>query len=144
MKSLTRFVTKFTSLIVAVLSCFDRVRFTGYLPITSGTALEGFVNHVLRIRRCEFMAFAEKQSEIIVEHAKRLAEQAGAVYEFLQGSHRKEAIVDKILRERPVSQGLIHVLCCMECCPSFKLKRGKDRPSLVNAETAARPVLLFP
>ena len=27
MKSLSRFVTKFTSLIVAVLSCFDRVIF---------------------------------------------------------------------------------------------------------------------
>jgi hypothetical protein len=142
MKSLTRFVTKFTSLIVAVLSCFDRVRFTGYLPITSGTALEGFVDHVLRIRRCEFMAFAEKQSEIVVEHAKRLAEQAGAEYEFLQGSHRKETIVDKILRERPISQGLICVLCCMECCPSFKLKHGKDRPSLVNARRQQR-VLYF-
>jgi hypothetical protein len=142
MKALTRFVTKFTSLIVAVLSCFDRVRFTGHLPISSARALEGFVDHVLRIRRCEFMAFAEEQSEIVIDHAKRLAEQAGAGYQFLQGSHRKEAIVDKILRERPISQGLICVLCCMECCPSFKLKRGKDRPSLINARRQQR-VLYF-
>ena len=41
MKTLSRFVTKFTSLIVAVLSCFDRVIFKGYLPITNGAALEG-------------------------------------------------------------------------------------------------------
>ena len=73
MKTLSRFVAKFTSLIVAVLSCFDRVRFTGYLPISNGPALEGFVDHVLKIRRCDFMAFAEKQSEILVDHAKRLA-----------------------------------------------------------------------
>jgi hypothetical protein len=33
MKALTRFVIKFTSLIVGVLLCFDRVRFTGRLPI---------------------------------------------------------------------------------------------------------------
>ena len=142
MKTLSRFVTKFTSLIVAVLSCFDRVRFTGHLPISSARALEGFVDHVLRIRRCEFMAFAGEQSEILINHAKQLAEQAGAGYEFLQGSHRKETIVDRILRERPVSQGLICVLCCMECCPSFRLKPCKGRPSLINARRQQR-VLYF-
>jgi hypothetical protein len=31
MKRLSRFVAKFTSLIVAVLSCFDRVIFKGHL-----------------------------------------------------------------------------------------------------------------
>jgi hypothetical protein len=142
MKVFSRFVAKFASLIVAVLTCFDRVRFTGYLPITSARALEGFVDHGLKIRRCEFMAFAGKQSEFVVEHAKRLAEQAGAAYQFLQGPHRKETIVDNLLRQRPISQGLICVLCCMECCPSFKLKHGKDRPSLVNARRQQR-VLYF-
>ena len=62
MKTLSRFVAKFTSLIVGVLSCFDRVIFKGYLPLTNGPALEGFVDHVLRIRRKDFMAFAEGQS----------------------------------------------------------------------------------
>src|SRR5271163_3918867 len=85
MKTLTRFVTKFTSLIAAVLSCFDRVIIKGYLPITNGPALEGFVDHVLKIRRCDFMAFAEEQSETLVNHAKRLAHEAGAEYRFLQG-----------------------------------------------------------
>ncbi len=41
MKTLSRFVAKFTSLIVGVLSCFDRVIFKGYLPLTNGPALEG-------------------------------------------------------------------------------------------------------
>ncbi len=59
MKTLSRFVAKFTNLIVAVLSCFDRVIFKGYPPITNGPALEGFVDHILKIRRCDFMDFAE-------------------------------------------------------------------------------------
>ncbi len=54
MKTLLRFVIKFTSLVVAVLSCFDRVIFKGYLPITNGLALAGFVDHILKIRRCDF------------------------------------------------------------------------------------------
>ena len=69
MKTLSRFVTKFTNLIVAVLFCFDRVIFKGYLPITNGPALEGFVDHILKIRRCDFMDFAEEQSECLVDHA---------------------------------------------------------------------------
>ena len=84
MKTLSRFVIKFTSLIVSVLSCFDRVIFKGYLPITNGPALEGFVDCVLKIRRCDFMAFAEEQSETVVAYAKRLAQEAGAEYQFFQ------------------------------------------------------------
>src|SRR3974377_1549324 len=132
-KTLPRFAVKFTSLIVAVLSCFDRVIFKGYLTITNGPALEGFVDHVLKIRRKDFMDFAEKQSEPLVNFAKRLAQEAGAEYHYLQGAHRKDKLVDKLLRQRPISDGLICVLCCMECCPSFKLIHAKDRPRLINA-----------
>jgi hypothetical protein len=142
MKTLSRFVAKFTNLIVAVLSCFDRVIFKGHLPIGYGSALEQFVDHVLKIRRKDFMAFAEEKSEILVEHAKRLAQQAGAEYRFLQGAHRKDKLVDDILRKRPISEGLICVFCCMECCGSFRLIGGNDRPRLVNARRQQR-VLYF-
>ena len=80
MKTLSRFVAKFTNLIVAVLSCFDRVIFKGYLLITNEPALEGFVDHILKIRRCDFMDFAEEQSESFVDHANRLARVPGTPY----------------------------------------------------------------
>jgi hypothetical protein len=142
MKTLSRFIVKFTSLIVAMLSCFDRVIFKGHLPIANAPALEAFVDFVLKIRRADFMAFAQEQSETLVDHAQRLAQQAGAEYRFLQGAHRKDKLVDDILRQRPISGGLICVLCCMECCGSFKLISGKDRPRLVNARRQQR-VLYF-
>jgi hypothetical protein len=139
MKTLSRFAAKFTSLIVAVLSCFDRVIFKGHLPISNGPALEGFVDHVLKIRRCDFMAFAERQSEALVDHAKRLAAEAGVEYRFLQGSHRKDKLVDEILRRRPdLVEGLVCAFCCMECCPSFKLVYGEGRPRLVDARRRQR------
>jgi hypothetical protein len=142
LKTLSRFVVKFTGLIVALLSGFDRVRFKGYLPLTNAPALEGFVDHVLKIRRCDFMAFAQQQSETLVDHARRLAAEAGAEYRFLQGHHRKDKLVDEILRQRSIVEGLICVLCCMETGPSFKLVRGKGRPRLVNARRPQR-VLYF-
>jgi hypothetical protein len=143
MKTLSRFVAKFTGLIVAVLSCFDRVIFKGHLPISNGPALEGFVDHVLKIRRCDFMAFAEQQSETLVDRARRAAEEAGVEYRFLKGSPRKDQLVDAILRQRSdLVEGLIAVFCCMECCPSFKLVYGQGRPRLVDARRQQR-VLYF-
>src|SRR5215831_14940177 len=143
MKTLSRFVAKFTSLIVAVLSCFDRVIFKGHLPISNGPALEGFVDHVLKIRRCDFLAFAAQQSEALVEHAKRVAEEGGVEYRFLQGPHRKDKLVDEILRRRSdLVEGLVAVFCCRECGPSFKLVSGDGRPRRVNARRQQR-VLYF-
>ena len=142
MKTLSRFVTKFTNLIVAVLSCFDRVIFKGHLPINNGKALEGFVDHVLKICRKDFMAFAEKSSQALVDHAQRVAQEAGAEYRFLQGHHRKDKRVDEILRQRPILEGLVCVFCCMECCPSFKMVGGEGRPRLVSARRQQR-VLYF-
>jgi hypothetical protein len=66
MKTLSRFVAKFTSLIVAVLSCLDRVIFKGHVHIANAPALEGFVDHVLKISRCDLMAAAEQKSEALV------------------------------------------------------------------------------
>jgi hypothetical protein len=116
--------------------------FKGYLPITNGQALEGFVDCVLKIRRCDFMAFAEEQSKVLVDFAKRMAQEAGAQYRFLQGHHRKDKLIDEMLRQRPIFAGLIGVLCCMETCPSFKLVYGKGRPRLINARRPQR-VLYF-
>jgi hypothetical protein len=141
-KTLSRFVTKFTKLIVAMLSCFDRVIFKGYLFISNPQSLEGFIDRVLQIRRCDFMAFAEKQSAIVVDHAKRMAERFGVEYRHLRGAHRKEVLVDEILRQRAINSGLICVLCCMECYPSFKLRYGKGRRSLVNLRSAHLPLII--
>ncbi len=55
MKTLSRFVTKFTRLIVAVLSCFDRVIFKGHLALAAPRELEYFVDCVLKVRRSVLM-----------------------------------------------------------------------------------------
>ena len=57
---------------------------------------------------------AKEQSESLVNHAKRLAQEAGAENHYLQGPHRKDKLVDKLLRQRPISEGLICVLCSKE------------------------------
>ena len=73
MKTLSRFVSKFTSLIVAVLSCFDRVIFKGHLALSAPCELEYFVDRVLNVRRSDFMKnLAPQYSDRLVAHAQGL------------------------------------------------------------------------
>ena len=125
------FLVKFASSIIAVLGCHDRVLFKGHLPFSDEAHLNRFVDYTLRMKRKDFLAFAEQQSELLVTHAKDLATVHGAPYVYLQGRHRKEDLVQQHLRERRLSDGLVCVLCCQETCRTVKLRYGDGRPRLV-------------
>ena len=45
------FIEKFGGSISSTLECFDRVIFKGHLPFQNEARLNGFVDHVLKIRR---------------------------------------------------------------------------------------------
>jgi hypothetical protein len=111
MKAGNAFLVKFASSIIAVLGCHDRVIFKGHLPFSDEAHLNRFVDHTLRIRRKDFLAFAAEKSERLVTSAKGFAAQHGAPYVYLQGRHRKEDLVQQQIRERRLSEGLVCVLC---------------------------------
>jgi hypothetical protein len=136
------FVLKFASSIVAVLSCFDRVIFKGHLPFGDEAHLNRFVDHRLGMRRKDFLRFLEGKSDELVTHAQALAEQHGAAYRYLQGRHRKEALVQQTIRDRHLDSGLVCVLCCQETCRTVKLRYGQGRPRLVFTSRPQR-VLYF-
>ena len=130
------FVKKFARIIIGTLSCFDRVIFKGHLPFGGDAQLNAFVDNVLRIRRKDFLPMLETLSAQLVDHAKSLAEAAGRPYEYHQGKFRKEAYIQKMIREYRVTEGLVAVLCCQETCRTVKLRYGDKRPWL---EFAYRP-----
>src|ERR1700677_5103405 len=115
MKTVCSFVTKFASLISWVLSCFDRVIFKGYLPISRPDQFERFVDYILKIRRADFLnAVGPKLSERLVEHARRFAKLYGRNYDYRPGEIDKDAWAKEQLEWSPVKEGLIGVLCVME------------------------------
>jgi hypothetical protein len=126
----SRFTQQFASSIVNTLQCFDRVIFKGYLPFGSDQHLNGFVDGALKIRRMDFLPLLEERSQQLVDHAKQLASDAGAPYQLVQGKHRKEQLVDEVIRERKLSEGLITVLQCQEVCRTVKLFHAQGRPRL--------------
>src|SRR5436309_8321602 len=112
MQTVCSFVTKFSSLIVCVLSCFDRVIFKGHLPISRPSEFEKFVDYRLKVRRCDFLkTIAPQWSERLVDHAKDYAQQQGRLYEYRQGPIDKDAWAKEQLRQHPVHDGLVGVLC---------------------------------
>jgi hypothetical protein len=137
------FVTKFAASIVAVLSCHDRVIFKGYLPFGGDDHLNRFVDHGLKMRRKDFLPFVAQQSDRLVAHAQAGAEQAGASYRYFETKPDKDALVRKLLRERPRSQGLLAVFCVKECCRTVKLLHGQARPRLVFRQRPQRVLYYY-
>jgi hypothetical protein len=136
------FLVKFASSIIAALGCHDRVIFKGHLPFSDEAHLNRFVDHTLRIKRKDFLTFAEEKSELLVTHAKDFATRQSAPYVYLQGNHRKEEFVQHQIRERRLSEGLVCVLCCQENCRTVKLRYSDGRPRLVFTRRPQR-VLYF-
>jgi hypothetical protein len=127
---MNRFCERFTSSILSVLACHDRVIFKGYLPFGGDEHLNRFVDYGLKIKRKDFLPFVEKHSENLVEHARQAACKADVPYQFIQGQHCKEKIVRDLLRAKPHDDGLVAVLCVMENCRSVKLLHDQGRPRL--------------
>jgi hypothetical protein len=143
MKKLSSFQARFATLINWILSCFDRVIFKGYLPISRPYEFERFVDHVLKMRRADFIKILAPQwSDRIVSHSKRLAQQRGRTWKYAVGHVDKDGWAKDLLQKHPVTEGLVGVLCVMESCPTFKLASGKDRPQFVSRMVPQR-VLYF-
>jgi hypothetical protein len=68
--AMNRFVERFTSSIVSVLGCHDRVIFRGYLPFGGDDHLNRFVDYGLKIKRKDFIPFLEPLSESLVDHVE--------------------------------------------------------------------------
>jgi hypothetical protein len=141
MKNDHAFLQQYTDLIAFTLECFDRVVCKGHLqPLNYVKGMCQFVDQTLRIKRMDFMPWAEKQSQRIVAHAEQLAQEAQCPYEFLRGKQRKDDIATSYLRTRRLTEGLVCVLRCLEHCPSYRLVKGNGRPTFAPA---CPPALVF-
>ncbi len=138
-----RFLDKFSSLIVTVLSCFDRVIFKGYLPFHNEGELNSWVDYTLRIRRIDFVTHLEQRSEELVNHAKAFAAKINRPYEYRQGRFRKEQFIQDIIRRDNLTEGLVAVLCTQETCRSIKLAYADKRPRLIFAKRPQRVLYYY-
>jgi hypothetical protein len=103
------------------------------LAIAAPCRLEAFVDFVLQVRRCHFLkVIAPQWSNDLVEHAQRVAHQAGRTYLYRTGSFKKDQWAERLIREQRIERGLVGVLCTQETCNSFALVPGEKRPRFVS------------
>lgn len=126
------FIEKHTPKITGKISCFDRIVFKGYLPISWSENMQRFImSQGLLIK--DFKAFVMRHSERIKHHAKVMAERLHRPYVHINGQSRKEHIARQIAERDNITDGLICVLSAVESCQSFRLAYGENRPRLINA-----------
>jgi hypothetical protein len=144
MNTVWRFLTKFASVIVCTLHCFDRVIFKGHLAMAAPAELERFVDYVLKVRRCHFMqVLAPQYSNHLVEHAQQVARQAKRTYLYRTGLFRKDQWAEKLLREQRIDSGLVGILCTQETCNSFQLVPGDQRPRFISRPRQQRVLYYY-
>lgn len=120
-------VERYASQIRGTLSCFDRIVLTGTLPgICYAQGMEAYL-HSKNVRLVDYPRFAEPLRDQIRHTIEQIAQEAGIEIEFVRSPHafRKEARVQEVLAQRPVTEGLVHLFSAMEACPTYVYRYDK-------------------
>jgi len=125
------FLSKHADKITGVLSCFDRIVFRGYLPISHPRGVLGWL-HQQGVKYTDFKNYAPKLADRLVQHAKDTAAAAGRPYEHHPARQAKEELARKIAARDGITDGLVCVFSCLETCRTFRLRYGKGRPQLTS------------
>lgn len=117
--------------IIGVLSGFDRLVFRGTLRQLSHV---GGLMAYLAFRRVllkDFAAHWEAATEKVRRASESLAEENGRPLVYLHSSAlcKEEVALDQ-LAKKPIEEGLICVLSCVEPCQSFEIHRSREKKKL--------------
>jgi hypothetical protein len=123
------FINKHQDHIVGTLSCFDRIIFKGYLPISHEKGCEAlFYDQQWLIKQFKYKA--PQLSQQIAEHAQNYAALNQRPFMTLPPKTNKEELARDFVRQEGLAPGLIAVFKVLEPCRSFKVIGGKRRPHL--------------
>lgn len=120
------FMDKHQDKITGTIETFDRMIFKGHiLPLFSKSGRNFFLScHDVLLK--DFGSFAKGLSDKIKAHAQRLAAKDNRPYLHLRSKREsQETIVEQILKDHPVKDGLICVLTALEPCLSFDVQFDK-------------------
>lgn len=127
------FVEKYSEKITGVLSCFGRILFKGYPPLSFAHGMEGLLGREGLLIK-DFKAFVKTHSEAVKGHAEAMAKPYERPFIYLdRNTISKEQEARRIATRDGITQGLVCVFRALEGCQSFKLVPGKGRPRLQNA-----------
>ena len=112
---------KYRDQLDGVLSCYDRVIFSGNLQLLCYA--KGMTHYLYEhdIRIFDYAKFAQPLSEQIRENAQPLAAEHGLTIEYIRKKNfRKEDRIQAILKKRGTHPGLVHIFSALEPCDTYQ------------------------
>ena len=110
-----------------VFSTFDRMIIKGYLRPFFNLSGRMFYLYEEKVLLKDFATYAEKTTENIKKNSKQMADEAKRPHIYLKSSRSsKEETAKKVLKENPISEGLICVLSVVEPCTSVDIFKNKE------------------
>jgi hypothetical protein len=126
-----KFLRRFSSQVIGMLSGLDRIRFRGTKRLLSTV---GGMLHYLRQRSVlhkDFKVFALAMTDMLKRGIEEQAQTFGHPVEYLPSSRtRKEDKALELARQRGIKEGLVAVLSCVEPCYSFEMRRNRQQKKL--------------
>jgi hypothetical protein len=127
------FLLRFGAVVAGVLHGFDRLVFKGRLPqlySPEGMNCYAAANHV---RLLDFKKHAKDVTRQVLDASLMASAEAAGRFRYLSsGKESKEEAARSIEKARPVDQGLVAVLRCVEPCWTFDTKSIDGRLSIVG------------
>jgi len=123
------FCVKHQDKIHGVLSCFDRVIFRGYLPLSYPKGMSGFL-YQQQVLLKDFKDYAPTIAERVKEHVKGLIEQAGAPYRHLPTKEPMEQQARQLAQDKGIREGIICGYSQLETCRSYRFEHRAGLPRL--------------
>jgi hypothetical protein len=126
-----RFLQRYQPQITGVLAGPDRILFRGVLrSISYMQGLEIFLASI-RVLNRDFMAYAQRISKALCQHAQTCAQKHQRPYEYIgSGRASKEDIARQIALRDRVQEGLVCVLGCVEPCRSVGVYKNRRQKHL--------------
>src|SRR5437899_2392735 len=129
--AMKKFLQRFSSHVIGVLSGLDRIRFRGTKRLLSTV---GGLFHYLRQREVllkDFTPFALAMTQTMKQGVEEQVRAWGHPVNYLNSSQiRKEDKALELAQERDIGEGLVAVLSCVEPCWSFAVRRNRQEKKL--------------
>lgn len=138
------FLRVFAKLVIGALHGYDRVVFRGHLrpmAVTKGMQCHMCANSILLK---DFDDYVKNKTARLIEASLETAQRLGRPVEYLNSANiDKEKTALRIAAKKPINEGLICVLKCVEPCRTFEVHRNRERKLLELQSKCGRCSFLY-
>jgi hypothetical protein len=130
-RALNPFLQQHQDKVMGIVHGLDRVRFQGSLRYLYHRDVFREYLYQLKVLWKDFKAFACDLTRRVHQTAVDMAKAAGRPYHYLRSTNlSKEELISALLKEAPVSEGLVAVLSCVEPCRTYKVYGNRQTQKL--------------